>query len=69
MSAGWMTRAMLPAAGAAMLSMLAYVPAGADNPKPKSKQRLDNFQIQTLMSDVNAAEAKAGKKAGKKRAK
>ena len=45
---------------AAVLSVLAFVPASANQPKPKPKPKesTGNFQIQNLMSTYNQSESK-----------
>jgi hypothetical protein len=58
---GWIIRMTLPTmAMAAVLSVLAFVPASADQPKPKPKPKesTGNFQIQNLMSTYNQSESK-----------
>jgi hypothetical protein len=58
---GWIVRMTLPTmAMAAVLSVLAFVPARADQPKPKPKPKesTGNFQIQNLMSTYNQSESK-----------
>ena len=53
---GCITRMILPTM---VLSVLAFVPASADQPKakPKPKESTGNFQIQNLMSTYNQSES------------